>query len=260
MGIFDIFRSTPEQQVPTQQVQQPVAVPPAQQQTPPNQGNIPAAPTVVADPNNPTAPVLDPTAPVAPVQKDESPLAEFATLWQNEPTKEGEQPVAPPELTAESLQKVMAKADFSKAITQENLAAITAGGEGAAKALMETLTAVAQQSMVQSTLINSKLTEQAVQRERDKFSASLPELLRSQAAADHLKSTNPLFTDPAIKPVIEATQAQLLQKFPNATHAEITTMTEKFVIAMGESFAPKAVVNDNSDTGTDWDKFMNPGG
>lgn len=246
MGIFDIFSSKPEVPAPTQQLAQP--------EVPANQGGIPAAPTVAVDPNNPTAPIV----PAA--QKDESPLAEFVNLWQNEPIKEGDKPALPPELTAESLQKVMAKADFSSAITPENLAAITAGGEGAAQALMDTISAVAQQSMVQSTLINNKLTEQAVQRERDKFSTNLPEMLRSQAAADHLKTSNPLFANPAIKPVIEATQAQLLQKFPNATHAEITDMTQQYIIAMGESFAPTAVVNDNSDVGTDWDKFMSNGG
>jgi len=33
-------------------------------------------------------------------------------------------------------------------------------------------------------------------------------------------------------------------------------MTQRFVIAMGQEFAPKDVVNDNAVGETDWDKFM----
>lgn len=257
MGIFDTIFGTNQpapESAPTQQIQQPAPVP--GQPTPP--GNIPT-PQVVVDPNNPTAPVV-PVTPVVPEQIDESPLAEFSSLWDTKPTVEDPNaPAAAVPLTAEAVQKVVAKTDFSKVITPESMAAITAGGEGAAEAFAQAMNAVAQQVMVQSTMVGNKLTEQAVTKAREDFAASLPELLRKQASTDHLRSANPLFTNPAVKPVMEAVQSQLLHKFPNATNAEITSMSEKYIMAMGEQFAPKEVINDNSAAGTDWDKFMDVG-
>jgi len=244
MGLFDtIFGKAPEQPAPTQQLQ---PAPP---------GNIPT-PQVAVDPNNPTAPVV-PVTPVVPEKIDESPLAEFKDMWETKPIVEDPNaPPAPVELTAEAVQKIVAKTDFSKVITPESMAAITAGGEGAAEAFAQAMNQVAQQVMVQSTMVGNKLTEQAVNKAREEFSASLPEMLRKQSSTDHLRSANPLFTNPAVKPVMEAIQSQLLQKHPNATNAEITTMSEKFIMAMGEEFSPKEVINDNSTEGTDWDKFM----
>jgi len=255
MGFLDkIFGTTPQQQqVP---VQQPGVQPAPGQIAPGQPGNIPA-PTVVADPNNPTAPVQQPVAPVTPEVVDDSPLAEFSKLWEDDPKKEGDTPPEPPAtLKAEDVQKIVAKTDFSQAITPEMLVAITAGGEDAAKAFATAMNAVAQQVMVQSTMVNNKLTEQAVEKALTAHKATLPDMLRSGLVSDHAKNSNPLFANPAIKPVIEATQSQLLAKFPNATPAEITDMTQRFVIAMGQEFAPKDVVNDNAFGETDWDKFM----
>jgi len=119
------------------------------------------------------------------------------------------------------------------------------------------MNAMVQKVMVQNTLVNEKLTAQAVAAAVKTHSANLPELLRQQAAVDHLKTSNPVFSHPAVKPVMEATQAQLLQKFPNATHAELTDMTQNFIIAMGESIAPKTTINDSSPNEIDWMAFMN---
>lgn len=254
MGLFnDIFGKAPEQPAPTQPLQ-PGQVP-VQIQQPAPPGNIPT-PTVVVDPNNPTAPVV-PVAPVAPEKIDESPLAEFKDMWETKPIVEDkDKPPAPVELTADAVQKIVAKTDFSKVITPENMTAITAGGEEGAKAFAQAMNQVAQQVMVQATMVGNKLTEQAVNKAKEEFTASLPEILRKQASTDHLRSANPLFTNPAVKPVMEAIQSQLLHKHPNATNAEITTMSEKFIMAMGEEFSPKDTVNDNADGETNWDKFM----
>ena len=245
MSLFDMFKPAPTQ--PVQQGTQP-----APTGTPATQGNMPAAPTVATDPNNPTAPVLAPAE--GPAQENN--LEQFKDLWNTGPN-EGDGQVAAPEFTPESLQKVMSKANFAKDINPEHLAAITAGGEGAAQALANIMDSVAKQVMVQATLVSNKIGEQALQRERDNFNASLPGLLRAQTTTDHLRTTNPLFSNPAVKPVIEAVQTNLLRQYPNATPDEVTKMTQDFVVTMGESFAPKAAINSNSpNADIDWDKYL----
>lgn len=252
MSIFDIFKSAPEQPAPTQ---------PAQPQQPAPPGNIPTPPVDPTQQSQVTgANGVVPAVPAQPTEsqtpKDNSPLAEFSNLWETNPNQD---PQATPtqELTPEAVQQAVSKADFTSVITQDNLAAIAAGGEEAQQAFASSLNAVAKQVLTQSTLVNNKLTEKAVQTAISAAEARIPELLRGQAASDHLKTANPLFSNPAVKPVIEATQTQLLQKFPNATAAELTKMTNDYILAMGEAFAPKQAVNDASGAGTtDWEAFL----
>lgn len=262
MSIFDMFKTEAPAATPAAQPNAtPNATPaqPAQQQVPLNQGNIPAVPAVVTDPNNPAAPVLESTAGAATPATPDTPLAQFQDLWKDVPNDPNEPaaPAQPAELTAESIQKIVENVDFSQQVTPETLAAITAGGEDASAAFTNAMNEVARQVMVQSTLVNNKLTERAVEQAVKSHTENLPAMLRSQAASDHLVTSNPLFSNPAIKPVIEATQAQLLAKFPTATHAEITEMTQKYIIAMGETFTPQKAVNDNSESSaTDWEAFL----
>ena len=186
-----------------------------------------------------------------------SPLDEFKELWQNTPKDSENTPNQPVPLSADAVQKAVAKTNFSQAINAETMAAITAGGEGATEAFANAMNQVAQQVMVQATMVGSKLTEKTVADAMAAQAASLPELVRSQQVTSHLADTNPLFNDPAVKPVIEATQARLQLKYPTATPAQITEMTQNFITTMGEAFAPQAVVNGGDEAGTDWDAYMN---
>ena len=251
MGIFDNFLTPAKPAQPAQA--------PAQGQQPDQQapaGNIQDPATVAANSNVADQPPAAPAEGSAQDTVDNNPLAQFADLWDTKPTDPA-QSAQPQELSQEAVAKSMAKVNFSNAISPDQLAAIGEGGEAAQQAFAQALNSVAQQVMVQSTLINNKLTDQAVQQALEAQKAQLPSLLRQQAAADHLKTTNPLFSNPAVKPVMEATQQQLLAKYPNATQAELTQMTQDYITAMGEAFAPKAPVNNNEGNEPDWSTFLN---
>jgi len=249
--MFDIFTSPPAVE-PTAAVPAAPVVAPAPG-TPVEPGNIPPG-AGIADPNNPTLPlgVVPPVVaePVVP----ELPLDQFKTLWDdvaidpNAPT-----PEVPVELKAEDIQKAVANANFTQAITPEQMTAISEGGEGAQKAFAEAMNVVAQQVMIQSTLVGNKLTNNAVAKALELERAKIPQMLRDQATTAHLTDTNPIFDNPAVKPIIEQTKAQLLAKNPTATPEQITQMTQDFILAMGEAFAPKAP--DLAPGETDWTRF-----
>lgn len=269
-GIFDIFTTKPAvvpatpatakpaivaaTSVPAQPAQPAAAIPAV---APP--GNIPdkATPSVPQPAGNePNGVVPEQVPAVAPVVPD-SPLAEFSKLWDTAPVDPNKPSTTPAPLDTAAVQKAVAKTDFSTSITPETLTAIAAGGEDAQKAFATAMNQVAQQVMVQSISVNDKLTQKAIKDAMTANQASMQEQVRSLAAHDHLNTTNPLFSNPAVKPVIEATQAQLLLKFPNATAAEITTMTQNYIVEMGKTFAPVETINDNSGLDqTDWSKFV----
>lgn len=242
MSILDIFKSSPQQ--PVQQSQQPAPA-----------GNIPPPTVAVASGLN-TAP--NGVVPVIPAAQDvpKTPLAEYATLWETPAKTTLDAPdAAPPELTHDILNKAMQTVDFSSSITPEMSQAIMQGGEGAAAAFAQAMGAVAKRVMVESTLVSNRLTKQAVEHAVKSTSAALPSTLRAQSSTNHLYESNPLFSNPAIKPVVEATQQQLLQKFPNATNAEIASMTNDYMKAMGEVFRPAPTPIANVDV-PDWERFM----
>lgn len=229
MNIFDIFKT-------------PAAQPP---QPAPESG----APTMVPVSSETIAPNG-----VVPNQGNTSPLDQFNKLWEDVPKPENNSSEVYTPLNPEDLSKALSKVDFSSAISQEHLQAIMQGGEGAANAFTQAMSAVAQRAMLQSTLINDKLTQQAIERAVKSTRATLPEMLREQTTQQHMAETNPVFNNPAVKPVIEATRSQLLQKYPNATSSEITKMTQDYILAMGQAFMPKPESNNSSET--DWDKFL----
>jgi hypothetical protein len=236
MGMFDIFTQPPAP-VPTSV--EPGNLPPTAGITDPNNTTVPLAPTVPA--------VAEPIIP-------ELPLDQFKTLWDDVPIDPNVPlPEAPIVLKAEDIQKAVANANFTQAITPEQLTAIGNGGEGAQKAFGEAMNKVAQQVMVQATLVGSKLTDNAVAKALDQERSKIPQMLRDQATTANLTNTNPIFDNPAIKPIVEQTKAQLLAKNPAATPEQITQMTQDFILAMGEAFTPKAP--DLAPGETDWSKF-----
>lgn len=241
-----IFGTNPEPTPAPTPATAPVAAAPVQPGAiPPNAGTT--------DPLVPAEPVTTPAEPA-----DNSPLAPFSGLWETKPADPNNpNPAEPVVLKAEDVQKIVAKQDFVGMLSPEDLAAVTSGEEGAQEALSKVLNTVIQNVMVQSTMVNNKLTEQAVAKATAAQAAKLPEMLRQGRAKDHLVTENPLFNNPAVKPVIEATQAQLQRQFPNATDAELTKMTQDYVVAIGESFAPPPTTTTDSSGEVDWSDFEN---
>lgn len=241
MGMFDIFTQQPAAQ-------------PAAPATPVEPGNLPPS-SGVTDPKNTTVPPTTPDPAITDPAGPELPLDQFKTLWDDIPVDPNAPvPEAPVELKAEDIQKAVANANFAQAITPDQLTAISAGGDEAQKAFSEAMNTVAQQVMVQATLVGSRITDNAVAKALEAERSKLPKMLRDQATSAHLTDTNPIFDNPAIKPIIEQTKAQLLAKNPSATPAQITTMAQDFILAMGEAFAPKAP--DLAPGETDWSKFL----
>jgi len=244
MGLFDMFMPPAN----------PAATPPPEL-TPANPGNIPlntgaAAPTAPGTETNGIVPVV-PAVPDIP----DSPLAEFEKLWEPiaiKATPDGK----PATLDPARLQEVIGKASFTQAVTPDNLAKIQAGGEEATVALMETLNAVARQTITQSTLAANKMIEQAVTNMKTETDAAIPDLIRQQTLASNLKADDPIFSNPAVKPIMEATQAQLAGKFPDATPNELMEMTKRYITAMGEAFAPKAPAINGVPQNQDFSKFL----
>jgi hypothetical protein len=224
MGMFDMFKPAPQQAAPQ-------AAPQVEA------GNL-QDPSVLANANS-QLPNSAPNAASPASTPANTPMGDFATLWDTVKTDPSKQGNAPAALDQAELTALINKQSYANTVTPDMLASFPEEQHAALTSVME---AVARNVMVQATLVNNKLNAQSLTAAEAKFAAQLPDLLRAQSVANHGAETNPLFNNPAIKPVVEATRSQLLAKFPNATQAEITSMTEKYIMSMGAAFAPPPVI------------------
>lgn len=244
MSVFDIFSKAAPAPAPIQQPAAPTPVGTAKV--------VDATPSLV--------PVISPgTAPNGMVPNnvvtEKSPLDPYATLWDTDPNIKKPGEYVPQQLDAGKLQEVVSKVDMTKVITPAQMAAINAGGEGATAALMASLNAVAQQTLLQSTVVANKMIESAVAQAITATTAKIPALMKELNLSNSLIEKNPIFSNPAVKPVIEAVKSQLSTKFPNATTQELTSMAQDFVKAMGESFSPKPAPVSNPNE-FDWSSYL----
>ena len=136
---------------------------------------------------------------------------------------------------------------------------IEAGGPEAFQAMMEAMNKTAQQVYGQSTVVTSKIVEQAVSQAREQFIAQIPDVIRKQGARAAVFEKNPAFSNPAVAPLIEAQVSQLALKYPKATPGELEGMAREYLQDMAalinpmksDASAKKGTAND----GDDWSSY-----
>lgn len=230
---------------------------------PNNPGNLPdGAPSTGSQPPG-AAPngVLPDTGKDGPDKIQSTPFDKFTKLWEDVPID----PNAPPDsvfgnLDPKKFMEAAGKIDFAKVVTPEQLTAISSGGEAAVKAFAQALNAVSQGVYAQSAFATTKIVEQALNKSKESFLAELPQHIKKETVKSSLRTENPVFSNPAVQPIISALEAQLTVKYPNATATELTTMAKQYVEALGTSFAPKPVLEKgapkNKKGEVDWSTFL----
>ena len=218
-----------------------------------------------------TMPSSDPTtatstAPAAP------PVDQFATLWDTDPNA-----VDPTNfsnglnfnVTPEQLAAVADKLDFSSVVPNSIYDRINAGGEDAKAASMEMQNLIARAVYQQNALGTIKLVETATQRAQQGMSAMIDQKFKMLGLADTTATQNPALTNPAVKPLVDMIQQKIVQKFPNATSAEIAAKTTEYFNQVGSAFNPTASqaaaqasqqprvgLALPEDKGTDWAEYL----
>lgn len=243
----------------------PAAQPAASQQAAPQSGagqpgNIPPQPNQQPAQNTGTAPNgVVPAQPAAATPSPDAPqLDTFSALWQPEQNPQPNQPLI--SIDPKALADAARKTDFTKMISQEQLTAIGAGGEGAMQAFAQAMNSVAQGVYAQSAFAATKIAEQAVERASARFTSEIPAHVKKLQVSENLRSDNPALSHPAASPILGAIESQLTMKHPQASSAEISKMAKQYL----DNFAtainkPKddaaAAAKVKVDQGTDWSTF-----
>lgn len=198
---------------------------------------------------------------------NKSPLDQFAELWKNDTNNSGnDSNKSFFNVDQKKLMEAAGKVDFAKVIKPEQLQAISKGGDEGIAAFTQAMNAVSQTVYAQSAFATSKIVEQALAKAKEDFEAGIPALIKKHAVNDSSRSKNPALSHPAIQPLVEGIQAQLQQKFPNATTAELEDMTSKYfehVSGVFKGSSQEQQQNSRSNKGsrgeTDWESFLQTG-
>lgn len=189
----------------------------------------------------------------------ESPLDKFKDVWQPTQTDPNAQK-GPQPITAEQIMEAAGKVDFTKVLSQEELAKVAAGGQEAVGALASILNKTMQTSYGHSALAATKLVEQAVSQAEERFAAKLPTIINQQSSKNALLSENPAFKNPAVSPIVEMIHSQLTEKYPNATPNEIAQMAKEMMAGAAQVFNPNATIaaaeKSKQPQSEDWSSYM----
>jgi hypothetical protein len=260
MSIFQkIFGAAPNTQT-HQTAQGQVVLPAAPNNAPQNNLQVPpnqqTQQTQVTAPNGvvPQNDASDPTQ--AP-----SPLTKFEKVWEtpvvdpNKPDPNGPAVVSP---DPAKIMAAAAQVDFTKIISQDDLAKITAGGPEATQALVAILGKQGQEIFGRSMQATAKIVENAVGTAEERFNQRLPQAVNRVNARGQLLSENPAFQNPAVAPLIEMVQNQLALKHPNASPQELAALSKEYMQAAAGVFnpaKPQAAATGPKDE--DWSAYMN---
>jgi hypothetical protein len=231
MGIMDMFRG--QQNNNGQQ---------SQQSHMPN--GMPNQQPGMINPNNPSLPnMADINNQVSQGQQQQnqeqvkSPSEQLAELWKIEPPKDGAPTLTSPTLNLDpaKLQQLTQAMDFTKGVlNQDDLAKVAAGGPEAMQVMMKAINATAQNAFAQSLTATSKLVETSMAQNVNNLQAALPGVVKTQQMHNAIVSSSPVFTDPAVAPIMQMLTSQLVKAYPNATSDEITKHAQAAVMNIGK--------------------------
>lgn len=224
-GILDIIKSTfasgnpgGGQQAANQQTQQQAAgnptVPSAG--TPQSNGSVPAIP--------------------AAGQGSASPLEGYKELWKVDASTNGSQPgnsdsfVPNFELDPVKLTEAASKIDFLATVPQDQLAAAMTDPEAMKAVINNGLRNVFANAMTGS---GNLVTHSMGKAQEALLNKVLPESYRTQAVQAAL-ADNPVFSNPAVAPVVDMVRDQMQRKYPTASPQEIANHALQFVQGMSQ--------------------------
>ena len=159
-------------------------------------------------------------------QQVAAPLDGFKGMWDSAATKPNDKPNGVlPAITAEQLNQTLANSNFLSGVDPMLLQKASSGDQQAfSDVINQGLRAV----MTQSVLATHGLVEAGARGHGEQLRTTLPSMVRSHNVQDSLAS-NPLFSNPQAKPMVEMVRAQLEAKHPQASAREIADLTQQFI-------------------------------
>ena len=164
-----------------------------------------------------------------------TPLAEFSKLWQIDSAAKQELDGPLFQMDNAKLQESVKAMEFAPTLSAEHIQQL-ANGDPAI--LQKALNASAQNTFLKMIEVAQKMIEHGVNTSNSRMESKLPDRFKSFQAQDAI-SNDPILNNEAMKPVVEALQAQFRQKYPQASTSQVVDMTKRYLTQLGQTVTPQ---------------------
>jgi hypothetical protein len=198
-----------------------------------------------------------------------APLEQFSKLWEDPPSEKNadgtpkqKRGTNNPMFNVDP-KKIMDAAnsvDFTSVITPEIRRKIEAGGAEGTEAMMGSLRSLASTLYAQNTMGTAKMIDAALARQAQQFQEMLPGIIKKHSLGESLGSSNPLFNNPATKPIFRMVQERIAEMHPEMSVQEQKEMAEEYFTNFASALTPEERGKDSKgnpiQTETDWSSYL----
>lgn len=169
-------------------------------------------------------------------QAEANPLDPFKEVFTVDPNK-AVQPADPLfKFDAEKLKQSVAAMQFAPQVSAEHMQKIMSGDAGTLVALLNQSTQAAFARAIEMT---QKMVEHGVTTSQSRFETALPDKFRSLQAQEGF-ADDPIYSHEAMRPMVNALQAQFQAKYPNATGPQLAKMVKDYLASVAGAVKPQA--------------------
>lgn len=193
-----------------------------------------------------------------------SPLANYKDMWDKSANPVQEPSLVPSmNVDPQAIQNVARGVNFVGAIDP---ALVEKAQKGDNSAFMQVINQAVQAGYASSAGATAKIVEDALKKQEKIFNEQvMPGKLRQHEITQKLAIENPIFNDPAARPILEAVKNQLNVKYPTASPEEIAQHAKQYLTGFAQTLVTgsgqQIVSNTSTKEGTgrnteDWGAYF----
>lgn len=189
----------------------------------------------------------------------QSPLDKFAEIWQT-PANGGN--VAPnfasdaiafDQNQMQAIRQKVSSINFMASAKPETVQAALTGN---VEAFSSVINSAVQQALLQSMQLSGAMVNQGLRTRAQELMDHFPEVVRQQLASQQLRQDNPLFSNPATKPILESLEAALVRNQPNLTPQQVSQVAQTYLQDFAKTLMPQATTQQKPSDQPSWDTFF----
>lgn len=139
-------------------------------------------------------------------------------------------------MDAEKVTKAVANMNFASGVTEDQLQAIAGGGQQAIQTLTQLLNQTGQSTMSQAMLANAEMIKQALGQVSGTLDTRINAVARNQQIKSAVHGDNPMFSNPAMAPMVDALTQAFSLKNPQATPTQVKEAVYSYMTTVSGAF------------------------
>ena len=195
-----------------------------------------------------------------PTATPQSPLDSFAEIWQTPTNVQNQAPnIAADAISfdANQMQAIRQKVGAMNFLAGVKPETIQAALTGNVEAFGSVINGAVQQALLQSMQLSGAMVNQGLRSRSQELMSHFPEVVRQQLASQQLRQDNPLFSNPATQPVLEALEYALVRNQPGLTPQQVSQVAQRYLQEFAKNLIPQTPVQQSQQAaGTEWDNFF----